>query len=33
MGGMKMVVAALMAHLVYGVALGGIAGAPALLQA
>jgi hypothetical protein len=26
-------VAALMAHLVYGVALGGIAGAPALRQA
>ena len=33
MGGMKMVVAALMAHLVYGVALGGIAGAPAPRQA
>ena len=33
MGGMKMVVAALMAHLAYGVALGGIAGAPAPQQA
>ena len=33
MGGMKMVVAALMAHLVYGVTLGSIAGAPALRQA
>jgi uncharacterized membrane protein YagU involved in acid resistance len=33
MGGMKMVVAALMAHLLYGVALGGIAGAPAPQQA
>jgi len=29
MGGMKVVLAALIAHLVYGVALGGIAGAPA----
>ena len=28
MGGMKIVMAALMAHLVYGVALGGIAGGP-----
>lgn len=28
-GGMKVVVAALVAHLVYGAALGGIAGAPA----
>jgi hypothetical protein len=33
MGGMNMVVAALMAHLLYGVALGGIAGAPAPRQA
>src|SRR6516225_8212826 len=29
MGGMKIVMAALMAHLVYGAALGGIAGGPA----
>ena len=29
MGGMKVVMAALMAHLVYGAALGGIAGGPA----
>jgi len=33
MGGMKMVMAALIAHLVYGVTLGGIGGAPALKQA
>jgi uncharacterized membrane protein YagU involved in acid resistance len=32
MGGMKVVLAALIAHLVYGVALGGIAGAPAAKQ-
>lgn len=32
MGGMKIVVAALAAHLVYGVSLGGIAGAPAVTQ-
>jgi len=31
-GGMKVVVAALIAHLVYGAALGGIAGAPAAKQ-
>ena len=31
-GGMKAVVAALIAHLVYGAALGGIAGAPAATQ-
>ena len=31
-GGMKVVVAALMAHLVYGAALGGISGAPAAKQ-
>ena len=31
-GGMKVVVAALVAHLVYGVTLGGIAGAPAMKQ-
>lgn len=31
-GGMKVVVAALIAHLIYGVALGGIAGAPAAQQ-
>ena len=33
MGGMKIVMAALMAHLVYGAALGGIAGGPAPKQA
>lgn len=32
-GGMKVAVAALMAHLVYGAALGGIAGAPVIKQA
>jgi len=32
MGGMKIVVAALIAHLVYGAALGGIAGSPAPKQ-
>ena len=32
MGGMKIVVAALIAHLVYGAALGGIAGAAAVKQ-
>jgi hypothetical protein len=32
MGGMKVVVAALIAHLIYGVALGGIAGGPAAHQ-
>lgn len=32
MGGMKIVVAALIAHLVYGVALGGIAGAAVVKQ-
>jgi uncharacterized membrane protein YagU involved in acid resistance len=31
-GGMKVAVAALIAHLVYGAALGGIAGAPAMTQ-
>jgi len=31
-GGMKVAVAALIAHLVYGAALGGIAGAPAMKQ-
>jgi hypothetical protein len=31
-GGMKVVVAALIAHLVYGAALGGIAGSPAAKQ-
>jgi uncharacterized membrane protein YagU involved in acid resistance len=31
-GGMKVVVAALIAHLVYGAALGSIAGAPAMKQ-
>jgi hypothetical protein len=31
-GGMKVVVAALIAHLVYGAALGGIAGGPAATQ-
>jgi len=31
-GGMKVVVAALIAHLVYGATLGGIAGAPAAAQ-
>jgi len=31
-GGMKVAVAALIAHLVYGAALGGIAGAPAVKQ-
>ena len=31
-GGMRVVVAALIAHLVYGTALGGIAGAPAAKQ-
>jgi hypothetical protein len=32
MGGMKIVVAALIAHLIYGAALGGVAGAPAAKQ-
>lgn len=32
-GGMKVAVAALIAHLVYGAALGGIAGAPVMKQA
>ena len=33
MGGMKIVVAALIAHLIYGAALGGIAGGPVTRQA
>jgi len=32
MGGMKIVVAALVGHLIYGAALGGVAGAPAVKQ-
>ena len=32
MGGMKAVIAALIAHLVYGAALGGIAGAPVAIR-
>ena len=32
MGGVKVVMAALIAHLIYGAALGGVAGAPAVKQ-